>query len=160
LIHGKLAVWESLAICEYLSEHSPSKKMWPKDKLARAKARSLAQEMHSGFVVLRNHMPMNLRGSHPGKGITKDVATDIDRIVAIWSDCRKQFKNKGPFLFGSFSIADAMFLPVVTRFRTYGVKTTKVIDNYRNTMLNLPAFKQWEAEGIKEVWRIDAAEIY
>ncbi|MBP9853781.1 MAG: glutathione S-transferase family protein [Candidatus Omnitrophica bacterium] len=160
LVHGSLHVSESLAICEYIADLYPKKTIWPSKKGDRAWARSISAEMHAGFIKIRRGMPMNIRGSYPGKGRTPEVDMDIKRIVEIWTECRKTFKKKGPFLFGHFTVADAMFLPVVTRFRTYGVETSGLAAEYVQTMLNLPEFKEWEKAGIKEPWFIKASEIY
>jgi len=160
LIHGATKVWESLAICEYVAELFPDKHMWPQDREARGWARSISCEMHAGFSQLRTHMPMNLRASHLGKGRTPEVERDIARVVAIWNDCRAKFQRQGKFLFGNLTIADAMFAPVVTRFRTYGVELTGYASDYAQTMLNLPAFKEWEQAGVKEKWVVKASEIY
>jgi glutathione S-transferase len=158
LIHGQLTIWESLAICEYIAELFPEKNLWPQKREDRARARSLAAEMHSGFAQLRTHMPMNLRGSHPGKGRTSEVNADILRILDIWEGCLKE--SSGPFLFGHFTVADAMFAPVVTRFRTYGVVLKGLTVGYAQTMLDLPSFKEWEKAGLKEPWTVKASEIY
>lgn len=160
LVHGDVRVWESVAICEYAADLYPKKTLWPLKKADRAWARSISHEMHAGFFKLRKNMPMNIRGSYPGKGMTPEVEQDIARVVAIWTECRTKFKKKGPFLFGHFTVADAMFAPVVTRFRTYGVATDGLAADYVKTMLELPAFKEWEAAGIKEPWVIKASEIY
>ena len=115
---GEITVWESAAILEYLAEAIPEARLWPEDREARAVARAVSAEMHAGFVALRTSMPMNIRVSKPGRGRTPDVDKDINRIVAIWEDCRARFGEGGPFLFGRFSNADAMYAPVVTRFKT------------------------------------------
>ena len=138
---GKLAVWDSLAICEYLAEKKPS--LWPSDAAARAVARSVSAEMHSGFANLRTHMSMNIRKRYPDKGRTPEVLGDIGRIVAMWSDCRARFGKEGPFLFGRFSIADAMYAPVVLRFLTYDVEMPAVCRDYSDAMLALPAMREW-----------------
>ena len=117
---GRLAVWDSLSICEYLAEKTPS--LWPADPAARALARSISAEMHSGFPNLRTHMSMNIRKRYPDKGRTPEVLAEIARIVAMWSDCRARFGKGGAFLFGPFCNADAMYAPVVMRFRTYEVE--------------------------------------
>jgi glutathione S-transferase len=122
LKHGERVVWDSLAIVEYLAEIRPDAGLWPADPAARAHARSIAAEMHAGFQALRAHMPMNLRKSLPGRGRGRDVADDIERVCAIWRDCRTRFGADGRFLFGRFSAADAMYTPVATRFRTYAVE--------------------------------------
>jgi len=160
LVHGAVHVWESLAICDYIADLYPKKRIWPQKKADRAWARSISTEMHAGFSNLRMNMPMNLRGSYPGKGRLPEVEKDIARIIELWTECRTKFKKKGPFLFGHFTVADAMFAPVVTRFRTYGVATDGLAAEYVKTMLELPAFKEWEAAGVKEPWMIKASEIY
>lgn len=160
LIDGDVKVWESLSICEYVAERFPNERMWPQKIEHRAWARSVAQEMHAGFSHLRKHMPMNIRGTFPGKGRSHEVGLDIHRVLQIWESCRRQFKNDGPFLFGHFTIADAMFVPVVTRFRTYGVKTVSYSNEYYDTILDLPSFKEWEAAAGREAWVIKSSEIY
>ncbi len=160
LVNGAIKVWESLAICEYIAELYPEKNMWPRQIERRAWARAVAQEMHSGFVPLRTHMPMNIRGWYPGKGRTAEVGFDIVRVLQIWEGCRRQCKNDGPFLFGPFTIADAMFAPVVTRFKTYGVKIINASAEYAQTMRELPAFQEWEAASVKERWVVQESEIY
>jgi len=117
LHHDDLTVWESLAICEYLAETFPNFALWPSDQGARARARAVSAEMQSSFRALREHMPMNVRSSFPGRGVTPEVQADINRIMSIWRDCRTRYGDgNGEFLFGPFTIADAMFAPVVTRF--------------------------------------------
>jgi glutathione S-transferase len=143
LVHGELVVWDSLAICEYLAELFPQAKLWPEDATARAVARSVTAEMHSSFANLRTHMPMNLRARRPGEGRAPGVAEDIARVTALWSECRSRFGRGGPFLFGAFSIADAFYAPVVTRFVTYGVELDAVCGAYRDAVLALPAMKAW-----------------
>jgi glutathione S-transferase len=143
LVRGELVVWDSLAICEHLAELFPQAKLWPEDATARAVARSVTSEMHSGFANLRTHMPMNLRARRPGEGRAAGVAEDIARITALWRECRSRFGQGGPFLFGAFSIADAFYAPVVTRFVTYGVELDAVCAAYRDAVLALPAMKAW-----------------
>jgi len=130
---GATTVWDSLAILEYLAERKP--RLWPRDAAERAKARSIATEMHAGFPKLREHMSMNVRKRYPGKGRTPEVLADIARITAIWADA------KGPFLFGEFTAADAMYAPVVLRFRTYAVEGPN--RGYMDAMLTLPAMREW-----------------
>lgn len=124
LLHDGLVVWESLAIVEYLHELRPAAGLWPASVAARARARAVAAEMHAGFVELRTHMPMDIRASRPGIGMTPEVRADIERITNLWRDCRQHFAGAASrddgFLFGTISAADAMYAPVVTRFRTYG----------------------------------------
>jgi glutathione S-transferase len=141
LLDGNLAIWDSLAICEYLAERQPT--LWPAEPTARATARSISAEMHSGFVALRANMPMNCRTLVPGAGRTPEVDRDIGRILAIWEDCRSRHETSGPFLFGRFSIADAMYAPVVWRFRTYAVELPPVAEAYSDTMQRLPAMQEW-----------------
>ena len=117
LSHGDVTVWESLAIGEYLAERVPAARLWPEDPAARALARAVSAEMHAGFAALREHLPMNIRSSFPRRGVTPEVQADINRITALWRDCRKRFGADGAFLFGGFTIADAMYAPVVSRFR-------------------------------------------
>lgn len=133
LVDGPLAVWDSLAILEYLAERHPQ--LWPADPAARARARSIAAEMHSGFPNLRQHMGMNVRKRYPGRGRTPEVLEEIKRIDAIWS------QGRGPFLFGAFSAADAMYAPVVLRFRTYEVRVSNRA--YADAVLALPAMREW-----------------
>lgn len=133
LVDGSLAIWDSLAILEYLAERHAQ--LWPADAAARARARSISAEMHSGFANLRNHMGMNVRKRYPGRGCTPEVLEEIKRIDAIWSQA------KGPFLFGAFGAADAMYAPVVLRFRTYEVRVSN--REYAEAMLALPAMREW-----------------
>jgi glutathione S-transferase len=138
LIDGGITVHDSLAICEYLAEKFPEKNLWPKDAAARARARSVSAEMHSSFSNLRGKMPMNIRNRYPGKGMTPEAASDIARVSTIWSECLAQ--SGGPFLFGAqFSIADAMYGPVVFRFQTYGVALDGKAAQYQANMLAAPA---------------------
>ncbi|HEX8705837.1 MAG TPA: glutathione S-transferase family protein [Myxococcaceae bacterium] len=143
LQHGSLAIWDSLAICEYLAETFPEAKLWPEDKTARAVARSVVAEMHSGFSALRRNMPMDLQAHKPGHGRAPGVAEDISRVQKLWNDCRQRFGQGGPFLFGHFTIADAFYAPVVTRFVTYEVHLDEVSRAYRDAVLALPALKTW-----------------
>ncbi|QDF02463.1 glutathione S-transferase family protein [Myxococcus xanthus] len=150
LQHGDLTIWDSLAICEYLAEAFPQAQLWPQDTAARAVARAVTAEMHSGFSALRQHMNMNLRARSPGKGRAPGVAEDIARIQVLWNDCRGRFGQGGPFLFGRFSIADAFYAPVVTRFVTYDVALDAVSAAYRDAVLSLPALQKWTEEGRSE----------
>ena len=143
LLDGSLAVWDSLAIAEYVAERHPNRRLWPQDSAERAVARSISAEMHSGFAALRSNMSMNCRGSFPGVGRTVEVAADIERIQRMWTDCRERFGATGPFLFGAFTVADAMYAPVVLRFRTYAVQLAPVVRQYADTVLGLPALQDW-----------------
>lgn len=152
LIHGDITVWESLAIIDYLADMFPEKPWWPKAPAARALARAAAAEMHAGFSNLRNHMTMNLRVFVPTKSRPDPVNADIARIAALWNECRSRAGKDGPFLFGAFSNADAMYAPVVTRFKTYGVIPTldPVAQAYCEAVLAFPAMKEWYAGAAAE----------
>ena len=150
LINGTTVVWDSLAILEYLAERHPG--LWPTDRMERARARSISAEMHSGFPNLRNHMSMNVRRRYPGKGRTPEVLAEIERIQQIFSAA------KGPFLFGDFSAADAMYAPVVLRFRTYGVEARN--PNYLDAILALPAMREWIEAAERETESIPQFEQY
>ncbi|MBN9435336.1 MAG: glutathione S-transferase [Bosea sp.] len=145
-----VTVWDSLAISEYLAESWPS--LWPADPVARAVARSVSAEMHAGFRPMRMAMPMDLFSERPGEGLDAEgVAADIRRIDAIFSDCRSRFGAGGPYLFGTFSIADAMYAPVASRFRTYRPELSQTAAAYVATLLADPGFKAWEAAALKEM---------
>jgi glutathione S-transferase len=163
LLHRGLAVWESLAIAEYLNDLKPEAKLWPPSAAARAHARSISAEMHAGFADLRNSMPMNIRASYPGKGMTPQVRADIERITGLWRDCRKRFstafQNDEGFLFGAISAADAMFAPVVTRLRTYGVQLDSDTEAYCTAVLGYPPMKAWIDDAKNEPWLIAAYEL-
>lgn len=142
---GDLTVWDSLAICEYLAERYPEKQLWPAQPAARARARSISAEMHSGFTNLRNQMPMNVRREIPGRARTPEVAADVARVETIWNECRSRHGADGPFLFGAFCIADAMYAPVASRFRTYGVALAGAGAQYAAAIHALPAMREWIA---------------
>ena len=158
LKHGDLTVWDSLAICEYLAESFPTFDLWPKDPALRAAARAVSAEMHSGFPALRQHLPMNIRSSFPGREITPEVQADINRLTAIWRDCRKRFGAGGAFLFGAFSNADAMYAPVVSRFRTYRIELDEVTQAYVDAVWTLPALQEWAIAAGNEPMIIEGAE--
>lgn len=150
LRHGTLTVWESLAICEYVAEIFPDADLWPHDRAARAVARAVSCEMHAGFTNLRQHMPMDVCVRKPGEGMTPEVAHDISRVTTLWADCRSRFSGGGPFLFGRFSIADAMYAPVVTRFVTYGVALDPASAAYAEAIQELPAMQEWAEKAATE----------
>ena len=160
LIDGELTVFDSLAICEYINEKliekDPSGSLWPRDFKARARARSVTAEMHSSFAALRTHMPMDIRSRRTEKGKAamerSDVAADVARIQSVWNECLEQ---GGPMLFGSFSIADAFYAPVVTRFTTYGVKLSPLLAAYSDNILALPAMQQWIAAARAETETVE-----
>jgi glutathione S-transferase len=152
-----LVVWDSLAIAEYLAEQYP--RLWPDDYKQRAQARSICAEMHSGFVALREAMPMNCRATGRNVRQTPAVAADIRRIQEIWTDCRSKNADAGLWLFGSFSIADAMYAPVVSRFHTYGVRCDVVATGYMNMVLDDADVKRWYAAAGQEQEVIESEEI-
>ncbi|MEX0645145.1 MAG: glutathione S-transferase family protein [Parvularculaceae bacterium] len=144
LTHNGLTIWDSLAICEYLAETFPERKMWPAETAARARARSISAEMHSGFADLRKNWPMKFAIVGLRQACPPEVKKNIDRIDSIWSECRKTFGADGPFLFGKFSIADAMYAPVASRFETYGpVSLSAEGAAYQKMLIGLPAMKAW-----------------
>lgn len=153
-------VWDSLAIMETVAEMFPAKGLLPIQPMARAHARAMCAEMHSGFGNLRGNMPMNIRSSHPGKGRNPAVEKDIARIVHAWESCRASFGTGGGLLFGNFTIADAMFAPVVMRFRTYAVTLPPVAEQYASAVLGLDAVKKWCAAGRAETEFVPADEPY
>lgn len=154
LIDGDLRVWDSLAIVEYLAERFPDKQLWPADSEARALARSVCAEMHSGFASLRTRMPMNCRARRPEVGCGPGVEGDIRRIREIWRECRARHGVAGEFLFGGFTAADAMFAPVVSRFQTYGVELDGVEAEYAQAILALAAVIAWMRAAREEPWSI------
>jgi glutathione S-transferase len=163
LVHRGLTVWESLSIAEYLNDLKPEAGLWPAAVAARAHARSVSAEMHAGFAELRQNMPMNIRSSYPGMGMTPAVRADIERITGLWRDCRKRFAGAAPkddgFLFGAIGAADAMFAPVVTRLRTFGVPVDSDADAYCKAVMAYPAMKEWVDAAKNEPWLIASAEL-
>ena len=150
LWRGDQSVWDSLAIAEALHEWFPEKGVWPKDAAARAFARSAAAEMHSGFRDLRSSMPMNIRSSHPGKGMNPGTQANIARIEKLWGEARTRFGAGGPFLFGAFCATDAMFAPVTTRFKTYAVKLSPESQRYCDAVLSAPGVRAWIDDAMQE----------
>lgn len=157
LIDGEVTIPETIAIIEYLNDKYPAKQIWPSGRIERAVARSVAAEMHGGFNTLRDAAPMNLRSSHPGKVDHDLVAANLRRIEEIWGDLTSN--SGGPFLFGKFTAADAMFAPVATRIRTYALPVSDVAAEYVETIYALPAFQEWLAEAVKEPWIVEQDEI-
>ena len=150
LKHNDLVIWDSLAILEYLAETWPTRNLWPRNKSARAYARSISAEMHSGFRNLRSACPMNLRRPIKPVNMNADVRSDIARLDQIFATARKTFGKGGPFLFGKFSNADAMFTPIVTRFETFDISVSATTRDYMNAILATPAFHAWKASALKE----------
>ena len=159
LHHGKLAIWESMAILEYLAEVFPEKNLWPKATAARAMARSVANEMHAGFSSLRNACPMNLRRPRRKVPMSDQVLADVARIETIWRDCRRSFGKSGKFLFGKFGIADAMFAPVVARFDTFDISVADDTRSYMENILSTGAFLAWKDAALKETWIVPSDEV-
>lgn len=154
LKHGELVLWESTAIGEYLAELFPNASLWPEDRAARAIARAVSAEMHCGFAALRTAMPMNIRRTRITLPTTPAVDEDVARITTIWRDCRTRFGAAGSFLFGTFGIADAMFAPVATRFRTYGVTLDAVSAAYVDAIYTHPAMREWIDAAHQEAFAI------
>jgi glutathione S-transferase len=150
LIDGSLKIWDSLAILEYLAERYPETLGWPHNRHQRAEARSIAAEMHSGFLALRTHCGMNCRRPPATKELPAGVLKDIARIEEIWLECRKRHANDGPWLFGEFSIADAMYAPVALRFDSYRLSGDAQANAYVNTVLQHPAVIEWTTAGQEE----------
>ena len=159
LIDGDVHVWESLAILEYVAEKFPKAGLWPADAAARAHARAIANEMHAGFIPLRRHLPMCMWRPVQKRHLTSDAAANVKRIDAMWSDARARFGAGGPFLFGKFSAADAMYAPVVSRLHTYAVDVGAAARAYMDAMMALPAWKEWEAAALKEEWVLAEDEV-
>ena len=153
-------VWDTLAICEAVAELFPQKNLWPADARARRMARSICAEMHAGFRNLRGAMPVNIRASLAGKGMNPAVQRDIDRIVEIWESCRERFGRNGELLFGQFSIADAYYAPVATRFLTYAVTLPPAAQRYADALLALAAVREWMAQARRETEFVRADEPY
>ncbi len=160
LEHDGLVIWESLAILEYLAERAPEAGLWPAHPAARAVARAVAAEMHAGFAALRGELPMDLKRTPaatpaPPSAFSAAVQADTARIAALWRDCRQRFGEGGPFLFGRFGAADAMFVPVATRFRTYGVPLDSECLAYADALLTLPEVLEWQDAARAEPWAIE-----
>lgn len=159
LHHGETVVWDSLAICGYLAETFPEAGLWPADPAAKAVARSISAEMHASFQAQRSQFPMNIRSNFPGREVTPEAQADINRVMAIWRQCRNRYGEKnGDFLFGSFTIADAMYAPVVTRFRTYKFDLEREVDAYCDAIMAWPAMQEWVAAACNEPMIIDQYE--
>jgi glutathione S-transferase len=159
LIDGDARVWESLAILEYLVEKFPSAGLWPKHPVARAHARAIASEMHSGFVALRRHLPMNVSRPVKVRALDDGSVADVKRIDAIWRECRTRFGATGEFLFGAFGAADAMYAPVVSRFHTYAVEVGDAARSYMRAVMALPAWSEWREAARHETWVLQHDEV-
>jgi len=150
LIDGDVTVWDSLSIIEYIAERFPEAGLWPEDRALRAHARSISAEMHSGFVPLRSACGMNLHRPIRAVALSSDARANVARIEQIWTECRERYGRLGPFLFGKFGAADAMFAPVVHRFRTYAIEVAPQAQAYMDTMMAQPAFAEWTKAGLAE----------
>jgi glutathione S-transferase len=164
LVHGAVTVWESLAIGEYIAELFPDAALWPKNAAARAHARAISAEMHAGFFALRRALPMNVRAKpHGGFPFSEEAQQDINRVEAIWRDARDRFAGSaaedGPFLFGRFTLADAMYAPVASRFTTYPVALGETATRYRDAVMSHPFMVEWRAAAQAEPWMIPALEL-
>lgn len=159
LLDGDMPIWESLAILEYLAEKFPASGLWPNEPAARAHARAIAAEMHAGFAALRNHCPMNMRRPPKARALTPEVEQDVKRIEAIWADSRARFGQSGPFLLGAFCAADAMYAPVVSRFASYAIAVGAPARAYMQTIMALPAWKEWAAAAAAEFWVMPGNEL-
>lgn len=158
LVDGDVTVWDSLSIIEYLAERFPDAKLWPQDRAARAYARSISAEMHSGFLPLRSECGMNLHRPVGAVTLSADAQANVARVQEIWTECRDRHGKSGPYLFGAFTAADAMYAPVVHRFRTYAIGVSPQVQAYMNTMMALPAFAEWTKAGLAETLVIEKFE--
>src|SRR5882672_677782 len=157
LTHDGVKIWDTMAIAEYLHEIKPKAGLLPADRAARARCRSIAGEMHSGFSNLRSALPMNLKAHHPGFKVWAGAQADIDRVVAIWRECLPRYG--GPYLFGELSLADAMYAPVCTRFLTYDVKLDRECAAYSEAIMNWPAMVQWVADAKAEPAELEELDV-
>jgi glutathione S-transferase len=158
LIDGDITIWDSLSIIEYVAEKFPQARLWPQDRASRAHARSISAEMHSGFAALRNECGMNLHRPVRAVALSDDARANVARIQQIWAECHRRYGGLGPFLFGDFSGADAMFAPVVHRFRTYAIEVAADAQPYVDAMTSLPAFQEWTRDGLAETLVIERFE--
>jgi glutathione S-transferase len=158
LIDGDVTVWDSLSIIEYVAERFPEARLWPEDRASRARARSISAEMHSGFMALRNECGMNLHRPIRAVALSADARANVARIQEIWTECGERYGKLGPFLFGKFGAADAMFAPVVHRLRTYAIAVEPSAQAYMETMTALPAFQEWTRAGLAETHVIERFE--
>ena len=159
LTDGKVQIWESLAILEYLADTFPHAGLWPDDDAARATARAIAAEMHAGFAPLRRLLPMNVRRPARRRELTPEAQSNVRRIEAIWTDCRRRYGTGGAFLFRTFGAADAMYAPVVSRFHTYAVELGPLARAYMAAVMALPAWNEWVTAAREEVWVLPEDEV-
>jgi glutathione S-transferase len=159
LADGDIHTWESLAILEYVAEKFPAAGMWPADAAARAHARAVAAEMHAGFRALRDECPMNFRRPVRKRYLSPVALVNVGRIEALWTECRSRFGAGGPFLFGRFCAADAMYAPIVSRLHTYAIDVGPVARGYMQAVMDLPAWADWKAAALKEPWVLPEDEV-
>ena len=159
LIDGDVTIWDSLSIIEYAAERFPQAQLWPEDRARRAHARSVSAEMHSGFAALRDECGMNLHRPVRAKQLSASARADIARIQQIWTECRERYGKLGPYLFGALSSADAMYAPVVHRFRIYAIDVMPEVRAYMETMMALPAFEEWTRAALAETLVIEKFEM-
>jgi len=158
LVDGDVTIWDSLAIIEYAAERFAEARLWPEDRASRAHARSISAEMHSGFAALRNECGMNLHRPVGAIALSEAARADIARVQQIWIECRARHGKSGPFLFGAFGGADAMYAPVVHRFRTYAIEVAPEVRDYMDAMMSLPAFQEWTRAALAETLVIEKFE--
>lgn len=158
LTDGDVTVWDSVAIIEYLAERFPQAQLWPQDTTARAHARAISAEMHGGFGALRRECGMNIHRPIRAKALSEEAGENIARVQELWADCRLRYGKAGPFLFGGFTAADAMYAPVVHRLRTYAIAVSQPVREYMETMLAYPAFAEWTAQAQAETLVIERFE--
>ncbi len=159
LCDGEVRVWDSLAIIDYCARIAPDQFWWPEDRAAYANARSVAAEMHSGFMALRGNAPMNMRDRRTGLTLSDAVQKNVDRIDALWTEARTRFGAGGDFLYGNFGGADMMYAPVVSRFESYGIKVSDTSRTYMDAVLNHPYVKEWAAEALTETQIVEQDEV-
>ena len=158
LLDGE-SVWDTMAIAETVAERWPEKRLWPEDPVARAHARCISAEMHAGFQALRDGMPMNCRAMGRRVALPEELTRDIDRVLTIWSECARRYGSDGGWLFGNFSIADAMYAPVVLRFRTYGINLPESAAAYPARLLESEALQDWLVDAESETEVIEHDEV-
>ncbi|MDZ4811173.1 MAG: glutathione S-transferase family protein [Pseudomonadota bacterium] len=158
LIDGDTSIWDSLAICLYAADRWVGSRALPPEMRARAMALSITAEMHSGFSALRTHCPMNIRRRRSSYELPDAARADADRVQGLWRECRQKFGAGGDFLFGAFSLADAFYAPVVTRFLSYAVPMDSVSARYAEAIMDLPGMREWCTAAVAETWVIEATE--
>jgi len=160
LKHGERLIWDSLAICEYLAEQFPKAQLWPEDAAARALARSVSAEMHSGFTAIRSAMPFNCRATGRRVASNQELEGEIQRVQSLWRECHERYGQEGPWLFGRFTVADCMYIPIALRFVTYGARLeSSMVQAYVQTVLQYPPVQEWVAAAQQEREVIATSEV-